>query len=269
MEGATKNCPRFTMTELVVVMGVIIVIAALIMPALAGVRGRGRSVRCAANLRQTGLAHTVYQNDNYGRVLNNEAAGKEDGNLSYWIDYLYDVERLPEELFQCPGADIRFSRYELGIEASYLMNIIRVEDNARYRAHGGSRWDIRGWQGDINISRVTSPDNTLFITEIPETFGNLSPNNRTLAAHGIRHMGHPEEWQYEGPGTEWREDVRESRRRWLESDTDHGIDIAGNEYAGRRQVGAHHRGGFNALMGGGGVRHMTESRPGMWIAYER
>ena len=50
--------------ELLTVMSIIAVLAALLLPALAGAKEKGRATQCAGNLRQWGLAYSMYGDDN-------------------------------------------------------------------------------------------------------------------------------------------------------------------------------------------------------------
>ena len=61
-----RGAAAFTLTELVVVIAVIGVLAGLLLPMFAQVRARGLSTQCVSNLRQWGLALTLYANDNNG-----------------------------------------------------------------------------------------------------------------------------------------------------------------------------------------------------------
>lgn len=56
----------FTIIELLVVMAVISVLAAILMPALGRARQQGKSVLCLSNLRQMVIAANVYCDDNDG-----------------------------------------------------------------------------------------------------------------------------------------------------------------------------------------------------------
>lgn len=56
----------FTLVELLVVMGIIAVLAALLLPALANARRQATSLRCLSNLRQMGTLVFMYVNDNNG-----------------------------------------------------------------------------------------------------------------------------------------------------------------------------------------------------------
>src|SRR5215831_12946297 len=58
-----SKTPGFTLVELLVVMAVILVLAALLLPALQRARARGQTAACINNLRQLGLAAASYSSD--------------------------------------------------------------------------------------------------------------------------------------------------------------------------------------------------------------
>src|ERR1700691_2948193 len=59
----TARC-AFTLTELLVVLGVVSLLASLLLPALTGSKAESRRMQCVSNLRQMGIAAHLYVDDN-------------------------------------------------------------------------------------------------------------------------------------------------------------------------------------------------------------
>src|SRR5215207_4988281 len=61
----------FTIVELLVVVAIIAILASLLLPAIARASGQGREIVCRNDLRQLGIAWTVYAGDHDDRITYN------------------------------------------------------------------------------------------------------------------------------------------------------------------------------------------------------
>jgi prepilin-type N-terminal cleavage/methylation domain-containing protein len=82
----------FTLVELLVVIAIITVLAALLLPVLAGAREQARRTVCLSNMRQIGAAHRLYLQDWDERFpywyLPWPADSQPSGRYRYWPEYL-------------------------------------------------------------------------------------------------------------------------------------------------------------------------------------
>jgi prepilin-type N-terminal cleavage/methylation domain-containing protein/prepilin-type processing-associated H-X9-DG protein len=100
-----RSAAGFTLIELLVVIAIIAVIAAILFPVFAQVREKGRQSSCASNLKQLGLALTMYAQDHDETMPAEVSAPPINGGQEN--DVPYDRLLAPyvknEQVYACPS----------------------------------------------------------------------------------------------------------------------------------------------------------------------
>ena len=108
MEGrAPLPCQRgFTVVELLTVLGLVALLAALFLPVVARVRATAASAGCLANLKQIGTAWTVAMADDQGRLLVDDPYTSGSPDLAwdaYWVGVI-GGRKVGAGTLLCPAA---------------------------------------------------------------------------------------------------------------------------------------------------------------------
>lgn len=109
----------FSLVEMLVVVAVIGILAALLFPALQSARERSSSAACLGNLRQLHIAIMALANDNEGQLpLGSDSAN----NYASWGWYLLEGGYLPK-IPQTPGKRPRHPLYDPGSKVTEISSI--------------------------------------------------------------------------------------------------------------------------------------------------
>jgi prepilin-type N-terminal cleavage/methylation domain-containing protein len=123
----------FTLIELLIVIAIIALLAALILPALSRAKEAGRATRCLSNLHQMGIALQLYVQDNHNRLpyMNDRSLTTTnpypppDVVLSNYLGNL-NVLRCPsdnKQLFETTGCSYFWNFWLNGEDADHLVAV--------------------------------------------------------------------------------------------------------------------------------------------------
>ena len=149
----------FTLVELLVVIAIITILAALLLPSLAGATATGRRISCASNLHQIGTALRLYADEfqrypvfgNYAGMIFPPPPPPSDPRSVYWDNKLLDYAGKSQALFLCPAMfgtnndvvvnwSLRDSRNTLWPNRSYGYNAagVGMENGGGIKPIGGA-----------------------------------------------------------------------------------------------------------------------------------
>lgn len=166
----------FTLVELLVIMGSLVVLAALLLPVLGRTKEAGRSTACLSNLRQIGIAFQLYCQDNNNRlpVLQNLGATNDPTatNLALPNVVLSNYAGNPE-IFRCPsdrqrifentGSSYWWNTFLNGQDADHLSigpiqfdahNIPLMFDKEAFHKARGANKDVNYLYADGRIQNI-------------------------------------------------------------------------------------------------------------------
>jgi len=220
-QGKSKR--GFTLTELMVVVGLIALLISLLMPAITKARAAAQASVCLSNLRQMGTAWQLYTCENKGRLpeyMWQLPMQPDVAYRGYWPGIL-ESYKVRGDALMCPSASevIPFAAANKGFgnvsyawtgKYSTLGTVVRLSPAIfrngsygynHYLTASNSAWGPSGKGGKINSLRPAS-DVPVFLDSV---FVDFQPNNGTelspappppnLAGNDFP-LGAPEHWRF-------------------------------------------------------------------------
>ena len=185
----------FTLIELLIVIAMIAILAAMLLPALGKAREKARSIQCMGQVRQWTSGFILYANESNDYFPNNLTLGSNWENYNMW--YKSVGERINVDILKVTGAktmlicpsDKKGFLYNSGISYGYNA----FYNAAKYAGYNGAGQSA-GYGAGSRITKVKFPSLTLCYGErgymdLPRDSGVICYEGTSGNLPSIRHSG--------------------------------------------------------------------------------